>query len=277
MRKCLIIIAAAMIALQICADGFADERQSWFTRKDEGWFFYKSKPQPPPEKEQEEEQQPVKPSLSLPQEVSKPAYQIIKEQGEKLLGNAMVNPTEENVRTYMEYQKQMLDDAGKFADVWTRVLAKHPHLYRSSFSAEDVAVRTKKSLRGFAKKTGLFFFYQADCPDCHKQAIVINEFKWHYNYEVIAISLDGVILPEIKDISKVDNGIAAKLGIKAVPAIYLAFPEENRIEPVSQGAFVPLTEIERRVNYYAKKEAETQKDDSFGLSQPYDYRQRSGR
>jgi len=57
---------------------------------------------------------------------SKPAHQRIKETGEMILGNAMVNPTEENVRAYMEYQKKMLDDANRFSQVWERVLAKYP-------------------------------------------------------------------------------------------------------------------------------------------------------
>ena len=119
-RKILMVVLALTVFLFVTVAAAA-ENKNWFTRKDEGWFFYKSKPAPPKEI-------PPEPKKETPQARSggsKPAHQRLKEYGELLLGKAMVNPTEENVREYMIFQKRMFDGADKFSQIWERVLAKN--------------------------------------------------------------------------------------------------------------------------------------------------------
>ena len=245
----------AIIVLSICVMFLAGataaaEEKTWFSRKDEGWFFYKSTPPPPKERPRREKSTPEKQEAN-----SKPAHQRIKETGEMILGNAMVNPTEENVRAYMEYQKKMLDDANRFSQVWERVLAKYPDLYLSQYASEQVAADMTAGIKALAAKTGLFFFFRSDCPHCHREAEAIIVLREKYGFGIFAVSLDGGGMPGLEGITVADNGISENLSVNAVPAIYLAYPEEDRFEPVSQG-YLSLIDIERRLYHYAQMETQ---------------------
>lgn len=257
-RKILMAVLALTMFLFVTVAAAA-ENKNWFTRKDEGWFFYKSKPAPPKEI-------PPEPKKATPQVgsgESKPAHQRLKEHGELLLGKAMVNPTEENVREYMTFQKRMFDGADKFSQIWERVLANNPNLYLQEHYAEDVATGMGKDIKKLAKSAGVFFFFRSDCPYCHKQVNAINDLQRRYGFKVLAVSMDGGMIPGLQNVRK-DNGIAANLGIKAVPAIYLAYPEENKFEPISQGGYLSIVDIERRMSQYVQIESEP--DDYQGLS-----------
>lgn len=255
------MIILVLIGLQICTAAMAAEKKTWFSGKEDGWFFYKEKPAPP--KLMPEEPRTHEPSIPS-SEASKPAHQRIKEHGERLLGHAMVNPTEENVRAYMIYQKAMLDGADRFSKVWERVLAKNPDLYLKNFSSEGTSDDISKNIKILAKEAGIFFFFRSDCPHCHKQVFSIKQLQERYGFRVLAVSLDGGVIPELQSITKVDNGISQRVGIKAVPAIYLAFPEENRFEPISQGGYLSIIDIERRLSQYVQVEM-AKKDDIFGI------------
>lgn len=255
MRKNSIVLAlAAFIVIQICAVALAENSERWFNRKDEGWFWYKSKPIPP-------EEIPSELLAGIPpvrESNSKPAHQIIKEEGERLLGEAMVNPTEENVKTYMVYNKMMLDGASKFTKVWERVLAQNPELYLSAFYSEDVSTNSQKNVDKLAQEAGIFFFFRSDCPHCHKQVTSLLQLKEKYGFNVLAVSIDGGTIPAIRDITRMDNGISARLGIKAVPALYLGYPDKDKFEPISQGGYLAINDLERRLSHYAQLQEKPQ-------------------
>ena len=173
-----------------------------------------------------------------------------------MLGAAMVNPTESNIKAYMEYQKMMTDGANTFANVWERVLAKNPDLYLAQYAADDVKADMKTEVKKLASRAGLFFFYSSTCPHCHKQAASIIELQSTYGFQIMAVSTDGVVIPAVARWSVPDNGISQNLGIESVPAIYLAYPEQNVFQPISQG-YLPYNDIERRLFHYAELEKGT--------------------
>ncbi len=224
---------------------------SWFTSKDEGWYFYRGKPLPPKEEAQEDHPVEAVPVPSPAPQQRKTDAEMVKEFGEKLLGQAMVNPTEDNVKTYMLYQKRMMDGANQFAQVWERVLAKNPDLYLATHYSEDVTANMQKGIEDLARRAGIFFFFSSTCPHCHRQAPAILELKQKYGFQVIAVSMDGGDMPILRGMVAPDNGISANLGIGTVPAIYLAYPGEDRFEAISQG-YLPYNDIERRIYHYAE-------------------------
>ena len=156
LRHIIIFIISICSVSLFCSTVLAADGNNWFMRKDEGWFFYKTKPRPlkkEPKEERTLQTQPVNPAEN------KPAHVRIREHGELLLGNAMLNPSEENVKTYMQYQKLMFDGADRFSKVWERVLAKNPELLMTQHTSEEVTVDIRKEIKTLSGKTGIFFFY----------------------------------------------------------------------------------------------------------------------
>lgn len=261
-----IILSLSIIILFVCSSVSmeAAEGKNWFTRKDEGWFFYKNKPVPFTQKEKQ------KNNTTKTSNDSKTEAEKVREYGEKLLGHAMVHPTEENVKAYMVYQRKMMDGANRFAKVWERVLAKNPDLYLAEHYSEDVVGDINREIKRLASKTGIFFFYSSSCPHCHRQADTILELKQKYGFKILAISLDGGDMPQLRGMTMADNGISVNLNINVVPAIYLAYPDENRFEAISQG-YLSFNDIERRLYHYAQMESDNEPADLSDLADSLSY------
>ena len=218
----------------------------WWERHDEGWYFYRDpdpepaqKPPSPPDIPMVEAKKPDPPPL---------ATELMKREGDRLLSEAMLAPTDENVRSYMEYQKEMMAMSERFAYVWQRVLMKYPDLYRVA-ETEKTNEDIRKAVSMLGARTGLFFIYSSECEACVKSASIVEEFRRKYDFAVLPVTIDGIALPELPD-TRPDNGIASRLGIDTVPAWYLAYPGEDRFEHIGTG-HMPLSELERRLYRYA--------------------------
>ena len=96
----------------------------------------------------------------------------------------------------------------------------------------------KEALQKLAAQAGLFFFYDTTCPYCVRQARHLKAFLDEYPFFIVkAITMNGELLPEFPEAIP-DNGIAARLGITAHPAIFLAYPPD-RFERVATGLVTP--------------------------------------
>jgi len=249
---CLVFVFAFLTVCSTAVYGL----DKWWQRQDEGWFFYRDsgKAREAAKKNIEKDQKPMEKPLTAEE---------MKKEAERLLSKAVIEPSETNLKEYMEYQKKMLNLADRFAVVWQRVLMKYPELY-ASVSTEGVNEEIEKSVMRLREKAGLFFIYSSTCPHCQKEALVIEDFKRKYDFIVIPISIDGGILPGFPD-TRYDNGISSRLGIQSVPAIFLAYPGEDRFEHIGTG-FIPLPDLERRLYYYAVTE-----DFSYNYPAAYSY------
>lgn len=246
-----ILVGIALTLIVMCivfslpATVSADRK--WWEKRDEGWFFYKDPPapakqQPPPPPKQE-------PTTKEPDRRNEPlASEVIKREGERLLSDAMVTPSEENVKAYMEHQKRALEMSERFAYIWQTLLMKYPELYIST-STEGVNEDIRRAVAQLGTRAGLFFIYSSECDPCRQSSPVVAEFRRKYNFTVIPVTLDGRVLPDLPD-SRGDNGISVRLGIDRVPAWYLAYPGEDRFEHIGTG-FMSLVELERRLSRYA--------------------------
>jgi conjugal transfer pilus assembly protein TraF len=166
-----------------------------------------------------------------------------------------MNPTEAHMTAYMGYQRYVMDKSAVFADNWQRVVWKTPELDYSlkgrptnSFAIDvyDGQTRTKQNevIRALAKTHGLFFFFRSDCPYCHKFAPVLKRFEQDYGLPVFAVSLDGGRLPDYPA-ALADNGMAANLNVRVVPALFLAVPGTRDITPIGYGLMAPTELVER--------------------------------
>ena len=215
----------------------------WWEKHDEGWFFYNEKTAPA-----EPEESAVPTTTPSPKEEPPLATDIIKKEGDRLLSEALVNPTEDNVVRYMRYQKESLDMSTRLAYIWQRMLMKYPDLYMNTGTTK-VHYEIKESVDRLAKKAGLFFIYSAGCEVCQHAARVVTDFmSAHPNFIVFPVTIDRP-LPSLADSTKPDNGITSKLGVASVPTWYLAYPDENRFEHIGTGALT-LSDLERRLYHY---------------------------
>lgn len=228
----------------------------WFERHGEGWFWYID---PPPEEEENEE--PVeKTQTPLPATVPanlnpKAELEAFQEKLENAQALAVMQPTHENVMTYLYLQKQAMDSSQRFAEMWQRVVwltpaLDHTQIRPTSPKAVHAYYDTrnanrKVTLQQIARKHGLFYFFRQSCPYCQKFSPILKSFARRYGFHVTAISLDGGTSPGFPN-PRADNGTARRLGVTTVPAVYLVQPNARSVQPVSFGLLGP-SELEQRV------------------------------
>lgn len=237
-------------------------RSYWWEKKEEGWFFYKD---PPKEEKKEEIKKEEPQKLQTPPTPSHPTLppplftERMKKWGEELLSRAMEEPSIENVKAYMEYNRIMMKLSEDFSLAWQKALMMYPELESPvpvSDADKDLYLESRKVaegeiLRELAGKAGLFFFYDGSCSYCERQAYHLKRFMSEYPYFTVKpVSLDGSVFAEFPNTS-MDNGISQRLGVTTVPSIFLAFPPD-RFERIASG-LVTASELKRRLIWYASE------------------------
>jgi conjugal transfer pilus assembly protein TraF len=225
-----------------------------------GWHFYCQSEQ----KEEKKAKVTKDDSASQNQEDYKIKLEEIKSVLEDKKAKAVIYPTEENIKEYMEYQQMVLGKSGAFADQWRRTLWKTPALdYTlkrpiSKLGKEAWIDERNKDVKQTVKQIndryGIFFIFKGSCPYCHKYSPVLKSFQNKYGITIMAISLDGGALPEWKNFA-VDNGQIERMGmeIKSVPATILFDKETRELIPVGFG-MLSHTELEERIYATTKLE-----------------------
>ena len=183
-------------------------------------------PDPPPSpKSKPETDKPKPPDIRALKSV-----RAIREELDRLKDVAVMTPTPENVRRFLDAQQFVMEKGAVFADVARRVVWASPELdYSLRRPTHNAAIRTWKAQRQADEGTavaevmrshGLYFFLRGDCPYCHQLAPVLKYLESAYGVEVFPVSLDGGGLPGYPA-PRPDNGIARLLGVSTVPALYL--------------------------------------------------------
>ena len=237
MRGAATALAAMFFLLSMGPPALADR---YFDQRERGWFWY----EPQGEEKRREGQR----HLTVEQ---------IRKRGEELFETALLSPTKENVRAYMEHQKRVLERSERFAQVWKRVLWESPALDStvdnpvSAAGAEisrDLRKTARDSVIGKISRVGrLVFFFRSDCPFCSGQAEIIKTLERRHGIGVLAASLDGRGLaphyPRFVD----GTAQAARLGVERVPALFLFVPSRKKIARIGTG-YLTLGEIRRRLH-----------------------------
>ena len=214
----------------------------------EGWFWYRD---PPPPKARPAQKAPATPAR--PRELAD--FEAMQQRLETLKRVAVMNPTDDNLMAYMRFQRMVMDRSQVFADRWQRLVWREPSLDYASegrptntlaIAAFDERQRERDTaaVRQLAATHGLVFVFRSDCPFCHRFAPVLKRFAQTHGLTVLAVSLDGGTLPEYPD-ARPDNGIAARLNARAVPALYLTQPSRREFRPVGFGLMSDTDLLER--------------------------------
>ncbi|MEM4409839.1 MAG: conjugal transfer protein TraF [Candidatus Caldarchaeum sp.] len=237
------IVILVLLSLSTLKGRSEDYR--YFDEHHRGWFWY--------EIIKELREKKVELPYVQPQ-TQTPTVEDIRKKGEELFNRAVLDPTPENVREYMAYQKLMLDRSQQFAEVWRSTLWENPQIDEtvrhptSSLGIQLATAEDKNSMREVITRLSqigeLIFFFTSTCPYCREESRLLKILEQNYSIGIMAVSLDGAGLPGWGDY-QVDRGQARNLGVTEVPALFLLVPPDKVIR-VSTG-LVSYDELEKRL------------------------------
>jgi len=176
---------------------------------------------------------------------------------EELRAEAVLRPTTTSVTAYIRFQREQLDRASLFSDVWRRALWMDPSLdYNLERPVSGVSKRSwldgrKKTQEQFLtalnERYGLFYVYAASCSACTEFSPILAAFAERYGIAVKAVSVDGGPNAYFPD-AVPDGGKMAQLGLAGAPTPTVALfdVETKSVSPVAFGV-VAQSELEERI------------------------------
>lgn len=229
-----------------------------------GFMFYQPAPAPPKKKRVEQPKQEPVVVVGKRRLEDITNHDELKREREARLQIAIMSPTEENMRLYLEANTFMLKKSAMFADMWRRTTWANPEFddnartpsanFASTAIKLDRDATRKQVVMSLGRDFGVIFFARSDCPYCKLQAPVLRMLQQQYGVDVMAVSLDGRALEGFPD-AKPDNGISLRVsdgrGVSLVPTMYLVSRERPGQQPqaVALGSGVlALDELLERIH-----------------------------
>ncbi len=221
----------------------ASQPLPWKDRCGEGWAWYHDFLEP---------QKPKEPKLEISKD-PKVVLAIAKEDLERSLSKAILEPSDENIVAYISMQKKWVDQAKNFAYTWQRVILEHPELAELSPTTQYGAQvkkafdyeNRKKLINKLAKSSSLLFIYEGRHPFSQAFGTVVKQFSLDYDWDVQPISIDGIILREFPQ-SIADTEIAHEMELNTFPALFAVNHTTRKATPLAFG-METISQIEDNV------------------------------
>lgn len=213
-----------------------------------GTWFYCDKPKPRPS---------TKPAPAFSSAAASERLAAISKQLDELKARAILEPSEQNITAYIRFQREQLDRASTFSDVWQRTMWQNPELdYTLQRPVSTLAKRAwidnrkaeqEAALRNLSRRYGIFYFYAQSCGACDIFAPILRSLATSSGFNVVAVSMDGgpnSVFPNYV----VDVGQHEKMGLtsKATPALVLYDTVSRRPIPIGTG-ILSADEITERI------------------------------
>lgn len=213
----------------------ADAAADLYCKRNLGTWFYCDRPKAEP-----------KPATPASPASADAQLKEITRQLDELKAKAVLDPSPENVMAYVRFQREQLDRASTFADVWQRALWQNPELdYTLQRPVSTLGKRAwvdaraaDKSviMRQLSRRYGVFYFYAQSCAVCEVQAPILKSLADSNGLQVMAVSMDGGpnrVFPNYQ----VDTGQRARMGLsgRETPALVLFDTVERRPIPIGSG------------------------------------------
>ncbi|WP_430427686.1 conjugal transfer protein TraF [Parasphingorhabdus sp.] len=223
-----------------------------------GYWFYCSKPRPKDDEETESASNAPPPSAAE-------RLGAVTRQLRELKARAILDPSEENVTAYIRFQREQLDRASLFSDVWQRAIWQQPDLdYTLQRPVSTLAKRQWQDSRNGArdnvmanlgKRYGLFYFFAQSCGACEVMSPIVKSVSKRWKLTVRAISTDGGPSRHFPKYT-VETGQRAKMGLepKITPVLVLWDALKNRPIPIGYG-ILSADELQDRIFLLTSKEA----------------------
>lgn len=216
----------------------AGDNGDFYCKRKLGTWFYCEKPK-----------RMAKPAQAAPAAPAQTATQqlaAVTERLNELKARAVLEPTTENITSYITFQRQQLDRASTFSDVWQRAVWQNPDLdYTLQRPVSTVGKRAwldnrtaerSSVMRQIGRRYGVFYFYAQSCAACEIQAPILRSVADMNGLHVQAVSMDGGpnrVFPDYL----VDSGQRARMGLPglATPALVLFDTVTHRPIPIGTG------------------------------------------
>ena len=220
-RLALLSLAAALgaAAVPLLAQPPADANRDAFycdERKLGSWFYCNSEEA---KRKAREQARPASPAIPATERMAQITAQL-----DELKARAILEPTSENIVSYIRFQREQLDRASLFSDVWQRAIWQDPAL---DYTLErPVGALAKKQwqdaraverdavMAGLSQRYGLFYFYSQTCGACEVMSPIVRAIADRWRITVRAISTDGGPSRHFPDY-KVESGQRARMGLAA--------------------------------------------------------------
>lgn len=219
-----------------------------------GYWFYCEKPKVVPK---------VQAPAPLPNAVSR--LDAITTELRELKARAILEPSPENVTAYVRFQREQLDRASLFSDVWQRAIWQDPDLdYTLQRPVSTLGKRqwqdTRTSernnvMQNLGRRYGLFYFFAQSCGACEVMSPIVQSVAGTWAITVRAISTDGGPSRHFPDYT-VETTQRGKMGLapKITPAVVLWDAELRRAIPIGYGV-MSADELLDRIYLLTTKEA----------------------
>ncbi|MEO0589400.1 MAG: conjugal transfer protein TraF [Pseudomonadota bacterium] len=207
-------------------------------RKLGSWFYCNS------EKAKREERE--RAARSVRAEPAVERMEAITKQLDELKARAILEPTQGNIVNYIRFQREQLDRASTFADVWSRALWQNPELdytlqrpvgtLAKQTWLEDRRDQRSGSMEALTQRYGVFYFYASTCSACRTFSPVMRALSDRYGLEVLAVSMDGGPNEHFPNFV-VDQGQYQRMGLQGgtVPALVLFDTHTKQPIPIGYG------------------------------------------
>ena len=219
-----------------------------------GYWFYCVRPKAPPA-----DQAPPQASSATAQ------LDAITTTLRELKARAIIEPSPENVTAYIRFQREQLDRASLFSDVWQRAIWQDPELdYTLERPVGTLAKRQWQDARTAERDTvmahlseryGLFYFFAQTCGACEVMSPIVKSVADRWHLTVRAISTDGGPSRHFPQYT-VENGQRPRMGLepRITPALVLWDSVAKRPIPIGYGV-LSADELQDRIFLLTSKEA----------------------
>lgn len=207
-----------------------------------GWLWYNVKPRPK-KSEPEKNKNPLAIASPTTGTEELKAFQAIIGEAK---AEAVLHPTEENIKNYLILQNYATNNASTFANVWKKTLLDYPALdYGVTHSPNNNAQhiyydqqgqKEKEAIQYYAQNYGLFFFYRGQNSVDTSLAPTVVSFARENHIALIPISVDQTPISSLPD-TRLNHGQAEKMNIRYFPALVLVNPKNGSFVPLGYGFF----------------------------------------
>lgn len=155
-----------------------------------------------------------------------------------------LNPTPQNAYKYLLWEQYWKKQATKVKQSMQVAYLNHPeidYMVRHPASSNALKVirkqqnqRERQAVSALAKNYGIFFFYRGKNTLDAQYALAIRDFATMHRITILPVSMDGKVLEGFPK-SKINQGQAQAMGVKALPALMLVNPKSHQAKPLAYG------------------------------------------